>query len=187
MNVTQIQPWAPPRFTNAGRAEEQRVCYEMRLRGLSIRAIAAETGLSVGTVYNRIDCEITETLDPLRSKVRELEIERLDRMQLTVLNILDREHYVISDGRVVTRIDAETDEKVPIPDPGPVFQAIDRLLKIAERRARLLGLDAPTKVDTTVTDVTQIDPDTAAMIADAKAMAEAQEAAIKARREQTGV
>lgn len=184
--MPQIQPWTPPRITNASRAEEQRACYEMRLRGLSIRAIAAETGLAVGTVWNRIDCEITETLDPLRAKVRELEIERLDRMQLTVLNILDREHYVISDGRVVTRLDAETDEKVPVPDPGPVFQAIDRLLKIAERRARLLGLDAPTKVEANITPA-QVDPDTAALIAEAKEMAEAQEAEIRARREQTGV
>lgn len=181
----QIQPWAPPRFTNVGRAEEQRICYELRLRGLSIRAIAEETGLSVGTVFNRIDCEITETLDPLRAKLRELEVERLDRMQLTVLNILDRDHYVVSDGRVVTRVDAETDEKVPVADPGPVFQAIDRLLKIQERRAKLLGLDAPTKVEANVTPA-QVNPDTAAMIAEAKVMAEAQEAEIKARRDAAG-
>lgn len=182
--MSQIQPWAPPRFTNVGRAEEQRICYEMRLRGMSIRAIAAETGLSVGTVFNRIDCEIAETLDPLRAKVRELEIERLDRMQLTVLNILEREHFVISDGRIVTRAD-ESGEKVPVPDASPVFAAIDRLLKIQERRAKLLGLDAPTRVEANVTEAAQVDPDTAAMIAEAKQMAETQEAAIKARREGT--
>jgi len=185
-HMTQIQTWAPPRYTNAHFAEEQRICYEMRLRGMPLRAIAEATGLSLTTVWRRIDCEIKETLDPLRSKVRELEIERLDRMQLIVLAVLEREHLVISDGRVVYRTDANG-EKTPVQDPGPALAAIDRLLKIQERRARLLGLDAPTKVDTTITESAQLAPDTAAMIADAKAMAEAQEAAIRSRREQTGV
>ena len=32
-------------------------------------------------------------------------------------------------------------------DDGPVLQAVDRLLKIADRRAKLLGLDAPKRVE----------------------------------------
>ena len=35
----------------------------------------------------------------------------------------------------------------------PRLHAIDRILKVMERRARLLGLDAPAKTDVRVTDV----------------------------------
>lgn len=178
--MTQIQPWAPPRYTDAHFAEEQRACYEMRLRGMSIRAIAAATGLSVTTAWRRIDCEITETLDPLRAKVRELEIERLDRMQLIVLAVLDREHVVISDGRVVYRTD-DDGKRAPVLDSGPALAAIDRLLKIQERRARLLGLDAAVKVDATVTETTQQDLELIDMVNAAKAKAAAAEASLKSQ------
>jgi hypothetical protein len=147
---------------------------------MPLRAIAAATGLSLTTVWRRIDCEITETLDPLRAKVRELEIERLDRMQLLVLAILEREHYVISDGRVVHRTD-EHGEKIPLQDSGPALAAIDRLLKIQERRARLLGLDAAMKVDATVTETTQQDLELIDMVNAAKAKAAAAEEELKAQ------
>jgi len=35
---------------------------------------------------------------------------------------------------------------VALTDPQPVLASIDRLLRIAERRARLLGLDSPIRV-----------------------------------------
>ena len=37
--------------------------------------------------------------------------------------------------------------RVPVIDDGPVLQAISTLLRVADRRARLLGLDAPAKVE----------------------------------------
>lgn len=178
--MTQIQPWAPPRYTNAHFAEEQRTCYEMRLRGMSIRQIAAATGLSVGTTWNRIDCEIKETLDPLRAKVRELEIERLDRMQQTVLAVLERTHVMVSNGRVIYVEDARG-HREPALDSAPVLAAIDRLLKIQERRARLLGLDAAVKVDATVTETTQQDLELIDMVNAAKAQAANAEAQLKAQ------
>ena len=54
-------------------------------------------------------------------------------------DVLQRNHVVVSQGRVVEL------DGVPIPDDAPVLAAIDRLLKIQERRAKLLGLDAPTQ------------------------------------------
>jgi hypothetical protein len=40
----------------------------------------------------------------------------------------------------------------PVLDDAPVLAAIDRLLRIQERRARLLGLDAPTRSRIEVVD-----------------------------------
>lgn len=68
-------------------------------------------------------------------------------MYAAAMEVLEREHVTVSNGRVVS-----LDDGTPLPDDGPVLQAIDRLLRIQERRARLLGLDAPVKRDLTLTD-----------------------------------
>jgi hypothetical protein len=42
-----------------------------------------------------------------------------------------------------------------VTDDGPKLQAIDRLLRVMERRSKLLGLDAPAKIAQTNPDGTQ--------------------------------
>lgn len=87
-----------------------------------------------------------------------LEMERLDDMQLECVEVLRTSHVVISNGSIM-RVhvhdengDLVMDEKTGLPqsvtlrDDGPRLAAIDRLLKIQERRSKLLGLDKPTKV-----------------------------------------
>lgn len=68
-----------------------------------------------------------------------LELNALDELAREAWAVLKRDHVVVSQGRVVM-IGEEA-----VPDDAPVLAAIDRLLKIQERRAKLLGLDAPTK------------------------------------------
>ena len=81
----------------------------------------------------------------------------LDELAQAARAVLERKHLVVSQGRVVRLgkpyIDKETGEAEvddgrgePLEDDAPVLQDIDRLLKIQERRARLLGLDAPQRV-----------------------------------------
>ena len=48
---------------------------------------------------------------------------------------------MVSQGRLIYL----GDDPQPLADDAPVLAAVDRLLKIQERRARLLGLDQPTK------------------------------------------
>lgn len=72
-------------------------------------------------------------------QVRQLELGRLDQLWVEATKILRRQHVVISAGKVVVH----PDTGVPLEDPMPILRAIDTLLKIQERRARLLGLDAP--------------------------------------------
>lgn len=142
----QIQPWAPPRYTNAHFAEEQRQCWELRLRGLSLRQIAGVTGLSKSTVENRLRAEFEEYRQDsasLKEQYVALELERLDGAQTVVLGVLEANHMVVSDGRVV-RVDG-----TPLADSGPVLAAVREFRQISESRRKLLGLDAPMK--TTVT------------------------------------
>lgn len=184
--MTQIQPWRPPRYTNANFAEEQRVCYLLRLRGLSIRQIEEHVkteygwNLSKSTVENRIRCEIKETVEPLREEVRAMELDRLDQLQQIALGVMGADHPLVSEGRVV-RVELPDGTKVPLQDHGPVLAAMDRFLKIQDRRAKLLGLDAAMKVDATITETTQIDIEAAEMVAEAKAKAAASEARLKER------
>lgn len=93
-------------------------------------------------------------------KIRRLETHRLDQMYNKVMDVLQRFHPIINSGEVIR--DVVDDENgnpvlddngdpvtVRLQDTGPVLAAIDRLLKIQERRARLLGLDKPTKIAAT--------------------------------------
>lgn len=75
----------------------------------------------------------------------QLELDQLDMMTTAVLEVLEANHYVVSHGRLVYL----NDDAPPLADDAPVLVAVDRLLKIQERRARLLGLDQPTKATVT--------------------------------------
>ena len=93
-----------------------------------------------------------------------LELERLDAMQLEAIEVLRTEHVLVSGGEIVSTFVRDEHGNVlfdqttgkpataPIRDDGPRLAAIDRLLKIQERRSRLLGLDKPTKVANTNPD-----------------------------------
>lgn len=112
-------------------ADEQIRCYELRLQGKSIRAIALETGISKSNVDRRIKAEIESRVLPLAAEVRQMEIDRLD-------TYLEKLHEQIEEGRGVAR-------------------CVEVAVKVAERRAKLLGVDAPEKVEATIHEVTQDD------------------------------
>ena len=58
-------------------------------------------------------------------------------------------HYVVTQsGKIV--LDPETDQ--PMLDDGPVLAAIDRLVKILDRVAKLRGLDAPQRLEVLTID-----------------------------------
>ena len=74
------------------------------------------------------------------------ELERLKDLERAARRVLTAHHVVVNSGKVVTDKDTEG-KPYKLTDDGPVIQAITALLRIAERRAKLLGLDAPTKIE----------------------------------------
>jgi hypothetical protein len=72
--------------------------------------------LSVGTVHKRIEKELTNRKQPSGDALHRMELERLDDLERRAREVMDGERVLL---------------------------AIDRLLRIGERRAKLLGLDAP--------------------------------------------
>ena len=97
-------------------------------------------------------------------KHRKLELYRLDKLFTEAVKILDAFHPLVNSGSVVhdivddengnPLIDPETGDKVTtrLWDVSPKLNAIEKALKIMDRRAKFLGLDAPQK--TALTDPT---------------------------------
>lgn len=81
-------------------------------------------------------------------ELRQLELEHLDQLAAKAWEILQRPHLTVSHGKVI-QVTTPAGEKINLRDDGPTLAALDRLVKIHERRAKLLGLDAPARVDTT--------------------------------------
>jgi hypothetical protein len=136
----------------------------LRGKGWTFQRIANELGYaSKGKAYEGVQRALAEIPREAVEELRQMELERLDRLYQAAAEVLEREHLAISHGKVVRRrVDVQRDEDGieildgegnPIPlyqdvmDDGPVLQAIDRMLKIQERRAKLLGLDAPAKLE----------------------------------------
>ena len=137
---------------------------QYRLEGRPYDEIYAELGYgSASTARKDFNRALEENIAAQHTSVevyREVEIlrldgelERLTRLYERVEAILDRHHITISQGRVVLH-DGETVE-----DFGPIFAAVDRLVRIddarrrnAERRAKLLGLDKPQQIEVLTID-----------------------------------
>lgn len=135
-------------------AEQDAEAARLRGRGLSYRSIAEQLDVSVSTAHRAVQRGLDAIRAEPAAEVRLLELERLDRMYTAVVAVLEREHFTVSQGRIiyVGGDPVVSDGKVvyvggdPLLDDAPVLAAVDRLLKIQERRARLLGLDSETKV-----------------------------------------
>jgi len=90
----------------------------LRSRGLTYRQIAQAQGVSAPTAHDRVRRAIAAVPVEAVTELREIELHRLDMLLEKVM------------------------EKATSDDKGFLF-AVDRALAIADRRAKLLGLDAP--------------------------------------------
>lgn len=144
-------------------AERRARVVELRRQNVTYAEIGAELGVSLQRAHE-IYLEALESIP-----AKQVELHRTEAAELA--------HAAIDDLLLIAR-----DHK----QPRTSVEAWGQIRGWAERLAKVQGTDAPLKVDASVTE-TAVDPATAALIAEAKAAAEAQEADIRARREQTGV
>jgi hypothetical protein len=132
-------------------SEERVLIARRRARVLAMRIeqrpydqIAAALGITEDVArkdYERARDAAQAELSVSRDAAIAIETVKLNALEQAAWEVLRREHITVQHGKVV-RINRK-----PLIDDAPVLQAIDRLIKIAERRARLRGLDAPTKVE----------------------------------------
>lgn len=142
---------AASRAQRAKTADRRRKAIEMRLAGATLDVIVDELGYSDRAAAHK---DITRAMEANVAELgqsvevlRETELQRLDILWADAWAVLKREHVTVSHGRII-----KDDSDEPILDDGPVLQAISTLLKIQERRAKYLGLDAPTKVEAITID-----------------------------------
>lgn len=122
---------------------------EMRVKGATWQQIAdalgyADRGAACGDIRRfreQTRAEAEERLDELR----ELEVDRLDMLIRAATTVLEAHHIVIQGGKAVM-VGPEGAEQEVI-DHGPVLQAVAAIAKLSESRRKLLGVDAPVKLD----------------------------------------
>lgn len=150
------------RIERAGRRTR---ALELRTQGETWAAVARGAGYSSAAAacrdVGRLLAERIEAQALAADQLREVELDRLDALYRKVWEVLEREHVTVSGGKVVM-VEDGSGEMLTLRDDGPTLAAVDRLLKIGERRAKLLGLDSEVKVDAGVTvryEVTGVDMD----------------------------
>jgi len=122
-------------------ARKDALAAELRARGVPLWEIASrleyanESGASKA-VARALAAVPAEGVAELRA----LECERLDQLTRRLFTLLDTKYPLLVPGRELV-----DQEGRPVADPGPILAVVDRLMRISQRRARLLGLDAPVK------------------------------------------
>lgn len=132
--------------------ERRAQAVDMRRQSIPWSVIAERLGYAnAGVVAQEVLRALREANYELREQLdgyRQLELEKLDALERLMWAIIRKKHILAQHGRIV--FDPQTGE--PMLDDGPLFNAADRLLKISERRSKLLGWDAPTKLEVQATD-----------------------------------
>lgn len=102
---------------------------ELRMKGLTIRQIAEEAEVKVSPA------QVHRDLERSMSELRKLELQEADELRTIELLRLEALQKALWDTAM-----------------GGDVGAVDRLIRLSERRSKLLGLDAPTKVAPTSPD-----------------------------------
>lgn len=148
-----------PAAKNPGRreaiAERRAEACRLARDGVPWQEIADRLGYaSRGAAYTDVMRQLRKTEAELKDLVndrRAMEDARLDEALAVVKRVMNTRH-VVTNGGIVVR-DRDTDE--PLEDHGPLLAAVDRLIKIGERRARIYGTDAPMKADIDMTSTVE--------------------------------
>lgn len=112
-------------------ASQQDECFALKLKGYSVRAIAEKTGIARSTVQDRLEAAYKALVQPAAAEARALEIERYDAW---LKQLEDKVTGMTESSQGIT-----LDE---------LCKVTATKTRVAERRARLMGLDAPIAVET---------------------------------------
>lgn len=138
------------RAQRAKTAERRAQAINLRISGVDWETIATRLGYAnrsaACTDVSRALEANQKAAEAGAEDLRTLDVARLDALLVKTWSLLDRDYVVYSGGKPVMLVGPDGEE-VPLIDAGPALAAIDRVVKIMERRAKLLGLDAPTKLD----------------------------------------
>lgn len=141
-------------------AELMELILQRRKEKLSFPEIAKELGYTQGYIYKVYKRAIGMVVEEPAREVVKMESMKLDALENELGRLMQMRHPVVSAGVVVmvplydesgrVMVDAQGEViKAPLEDIGPKIQIINATIRIQERRAKLHGLDKPTKIAAT--------------------------------------
>lgn len=112
----------------------------LRARGWTFDQIATEMGYSDRSAARKaVDRALAGAVRETAEEAKTLLLADLNAAKQAVWVVLEANHLVISEGRIVKLGDE------PLPDDEPVLKAVDRLVKIDQELAKIYGAYAPAK------------------------------------------
>lgn len=145
---------APTSALASARLDKQII--ERKDAGLSFQEIADELGFSKAYIHRRFHKIVRAIPEEAASEYRANQLAEIALNREIAAEIRDAEHPLVSQGRVIYPIEGWSEDGKPIYgdnpllDDGPRLAAIDRLEKLRDSEAKLLGLYPAAKVDATV-------------------------------------
>jgi len=151
-------------------AERRAEMLSLRLEGKTLEQIGAQMNVGADTVHRVISRALTSVTKEPAEELLTLELGRCDVLLSEAMQTVKAFHPLVSAGRVVSA-PMLTNQGEPIRNPetgdvltrvledkAPKLAAIATAVRVMERRAKLLGLDAATKLQQEVTVTTDEKP-----------------------------
>ena len=159
-------------------AEKMAKVVELRRQRLTFDEIGERLGHSRQWVHELYHRALSQIPAPEVEQHRHEMLDQLDEAERAVLGVLHAKHVVVSNGHVVSQITGHHPDTAedgsphpsagqpiygdPLVDDGPILDAARTLVTIQARKSRLLGADAPAKVETDLSvlryEVVNVDP-----------------------------
>jgi hypothetical protein len=122
-------------------AEDRRAA-DLRSLGYTYQMIADRFDVDVSTAHRMVARAVAEVPTEGAEQVRKIELEKLDNAERYLQSIIQNPPVKVSaSGRIV-----KDDKGNPVIDEGARMEAVNGILKAQQARARLLGLNAPTRI-----------------------------------------
>jgi hypothetical protein len=134
--------------------EKRAKVVELRREGLTFAAIGEQMGFSHQRAQVLYRQALAAVVAPAVEALRAEHLRETAEARATAMRVMGSEHVAHSQGRVV--LDPVTHEKLL--DDGPKLDAARTLMAVQAREAKLVGADAPTRVEASVTE--HVDPET---------------------------
>jgi DNA-binding transcriptional MerR regulator len=85
---------------------------------------------------------LANTVRVAKDEQRLLELSGIDELERACWVEMRARHIMVSNGRII-----RGDDEIPLEDDRFVLECVDRILRIKEARAKLLGLNAPSRAE----------------------------------------
>lgn len=154
-------PQAKTSGTSIVAAERRAEMLRLRVQGLTLEQVGGIMGIKPESVHGVISRALQSIVREPAEELLALELERCDTLLREAMQTVAAFHPLISSGSVVRAMeedengcplrDSQSGEVITrmVEDKAPKLAAINAALRVMERRAKLLGLDKPTKISPT--------------------------------------